>query len=108
LLLKEVEAALHSIVTELRQHQDDLLYVILQTVQAPTSPNTKENPTVLPTLEAYGVSFDDCRVHENLLRDLYFLNKKHAKSNTLYCKICPNVSSSFVHDPPSKGFVRMT
>ncbi len=67
-----VGAALHSIVTELRQHQDDSLSVILQTIQAPTSPNTKENPTVLPTLKAYGVSLDDRRVHENLLRDLYF------------------------------------
>jgi hypothetical protein len=53
------------------------------------------------------VSSDDRRVHENLLRDLYFLNKKHAKSNTLYCKICPNFLSSFVHVPSSKGFVRM-
>jgi hypothetical protein len=102
-----VEAALHSIATELRQHRDDSLSLILQTVQAPTSPNTKENPTVLPTLKAYGVSLDDRRVHENLLRDLYFLNKKHAKSNTLYCKICPSFSSSFVHVPSSKGFVRM-
>jgi hypothetical protein len=84
-----VEAALHSIVTELRQHRDDLLSVILQTVQVSTSPNTKENPTVLPTLKAYGVSLDDRRVHENLLRDLYFLNKRHAKSNILYCSLLP-------------------
>jgi hypothetical protein len=82
--LAAVQAALHSIVTELRQHRDDSLSVILQTVQAPTSPNTKENPTALPMLKAYGLSLDDRRVHENLLRDLYFLNKKHAKSNTLY------------------------
>jgi hypothetical protein len=102
-----VGAALHSIVTELRQHQDDSLSVILQTIQAPTSPNTKENPTVLPTLKAYGVSLDDRRVHENLLRDLYFVNKKHAKSSTLYCKIRPDFTSCFVHVPSSKGFVRM-
>jgi hypothetical protein len=106
--LAAVGVALNLIVTELRQHRDDSLYVILQTVQAPTSPNTKENPTVLPTLKAYSVSLDDRCVHENLLRDLYLLNKQHAKStNTLYCKICPNFSSSFVHVPSSKGFVRM-
>jgi hypothetical protein len=81
-----VGAALHSIVTELRQHRDDSLSAILATVQAPTSPATKESPSVVPTLKAYGVSLEDRRVHENLLRDLFFLNKKHDKSNTLYCK----------------------
>jgi hypothetical protein len=100
-----VGAALHSIVIELRQHRDDSLSVILQTVQAPTSPNTKENPTVLSTLKACGVSLDDRHVHENLLRDLYLLDKKHAKSNTFYCKICSNFSSPFVHVPSSIGFV---
>jgi hypothetical protein len=76
-------------------------------LQAPTSPNTKESPAMLPTLKAYGVSLDDRRVHENLLRDLYVLNKKHGNSNTLYCKIRSNLTSSFVHVPSSKGFVRM-
>jgi hypothetical protein len=42
-----------------------------------------------------------------LLRDLYVVNKKHGKTNTLYCKIRPNMTSSFVHVPSSKGFVRM-
>jgi hypothetical protein len=102
-----VGAALHLIVTELRQHRDDSLSAILATVQAPTSPNTKESPSVVPTLKAYGVSLDDRRVHENLLRDLYVLNKKHSKSNTLYCSIRPNMISSFVHVPFSKGIVRM-
>jgi hypothetical protein len=102
-----VGAALHSIVTELRQHRDDSLSAILATVQAPTSPNTKESPSVVPTLKAYGVSLEDRRVHENLLRDLFFLNKKHDKSNTLYCKIRNDFTSSFVHVPSSKGFVRM-
>jgi hypothetical protein len=82
-----VGVALHSIVTELRQHRDNSLSAILETRQAPTSPNTKETPTMLPTLKAYGVSLEDRRVHENLLRDLYVLNKKHSKSSTLYCKI---------------------
>ena len=63
-----VGAALHSIVTEIRQHRDDSLSAILKTMQAPTSPNTKESPTMLPTLKAYGVSLDDRRVHVNLLR----------------------------------------
>jgi hypothetical protein len=105
--LAAVGAALHSIVTELRQHRDDSLSAILQTSQAPTSPNTKESPLVLPTLKAYGVSLEDRRVHENLLRDLYVLNKKHSKSNTLYCKLRDNMTSSFVHVPSSKGIVRM-
>jgi hypothetical protein len=62
-----VGAALYSIVMELRQHRDDSLSAILQTSQAPTSPNTKESPLVLPTLKAYGVSLEDRQVHENLL-----------------------------------------
>jgi hypothetical protein len=53
-------------------------------------------------LKAYGVSLDDRRAHE-----LYVVNKKHGKTNTLYCKIRPNMTSSFVHVPSSKGFVRM-
>jgi hypothetical protein len=48
---------------------------------------------------------DLMEVHENLLRDLYLLDKKHAKSNTFYSKICSNFSSPFVHVPSSKGFV---
>jgi hypothetical protein len=102
-----VGEALQSIVDELRQQRDDSLSAILKTTQAPTSPNTKAKPTVLPTLKAYGVSLDDRRVHENLLRDLYVVNKKHGKSNTLYCKIRPDMTSSFVHVPSSKGFLRM-
>ncbi len=62
---------------------------------------------MLPTLKAYGVSLDDRRAHENLLWDLYVLNKKHGNSNTIYCKIRSNFTSSFVHVPSSKGFVRM-
>ena len=101
-------AALHLIVTEIRQHLDDSLLAILETLQAPTSPNTKESPTVLPMhLKAYGVLLDDRRVHENLLCNLHVFNKKHGNSNTLYCKIRPNLTSSFVHVPSSKGFVRL-
>jgi hypothetical protein len=98
-----------AIVTELRQHQDDLLSAILKTRQASTSPNTKESPTVLP--------IDRC-VHENLFWDLYVLNtrnmqrvvacslctkyKEHAKSSsTLYCKIRNSLMPSFVHVPSS-------
>ena len=103
----EAGAALHSIVTELKQHQDDSLSAILETVQAPTSPNTKESPSIVPTLKAYGVSLTDRRVHADLLRDLVFLNKKHDKSSTLRCKSRNNFTSSFVHIPSSKGFVRM-
>jgi hypothetical protein len=102
-----VGAALHSIVTEIQQHRDDSLSAILKTLQAPTPPNTKESPTVLPMLKANGFSLDDQRAHENLLQDLYVLNKKHGNSNTLYCKIRSNFTSSFVHVPSSKGFVRM-
>jgi hypothetical protein len=102
-----VRVALDSIVTELRQHRDDSLSAILETAQAPISPNTEENPTVVPTLKAYGISLVDRRVHENLLRDLYVLNRKHSKSSTLYCKIRNDFTSSFVHVPSSKGFVRM-
>ena len=67
-----VGAALHSIVTELRQHQDDSLSAILATVQAPTSPNTKESPSMVPTLKAYVVSLEDRLENKNLLRDLFF------------------------------------
>jgi hypothetical protein len=34
-------------------------------------------------LKAYGVSLKDRRIYENLLQDLYVLNKKVAKSGTL-------------------------
>jgi hypothetical protein len=85
--LAAVGAALCSIVMELRQHWDDSLSAILETSQVPLSPNTKESPTLLPTLKAYGVSLDDRCVNENLLRDLYVVNKKHGNSYKLYCKI---------------------
>jgi hypothetical protein len=78
-----VGAALHSMVMDLRQHRVDSVSAILETSQVPRSPNTKECPTLLPTLKAYGVSLDDRRVHENLLRDLYVVNKKHGNSNAL-------------------------
>jgi hypothetical protein len=42
---------------------------------------------VVPTLKAYGVSLEDRRLHQNLLWDLFFLNKKYDKVNTLNCKI---------------------
>jgi hypothetical protein len=100
-----VSIALDSIVMELRQHRDNSLSDILKTEQAPTSPKTKTDPSIVPTLKAYGVSLEDRRIHENLLRDLYILNQKHAKSNTLYCKIRHDFTSSFVHVPSSKGFV---
>jgi hypothetical protein len=76
-------AALHSIATELRQHSDDSLSATLETRQAPTSPNTKETPNVLPMLKAYGVSLEDRSVDDNLLQDLYVLNKQHSKSSML-------------------------
>jgi hypothetical protein len=62
---------------------------------------------MLPKLKAYGVSLDNRQVHENLLWDLYVLNKKHGDFNTLYFKICSNFMSSSVHVPSSKGFIRM-
>jgi hypothetical protein len=55
--LAAVGAALHSIMTELRQHQDNSLSAIIARVEARTSPaTTKENPSLVPTLKAYGVS----------------------------------------------------
>jgi hypothetical protein len=102
-----VGEALDLVVMELRQHQDDSLSAILDTEQAPISPNSKDNSTFVPTLKAYGVSTKDRRVHQNLLCDLYVLNRKHTKSNTLYCKIRKNFTSLFVHVPSSKGFVQM-
>jgi hypothetical protein len=68
-------AALHLIVTELRQDREDSLLALLAMVQAPTSPNTKESPTVVVSmLKAYDVPpLEDRRVHENLLGDLFFL-----------------------------------
>jgi hypothetical protein len=102
-----VEASLDSIARDLRQHRDDSLSAVLQTVHAPTSPNTKENPNALPTLKAHGVSLEDRRVHENLLRDLHAVNENHASSNTLHCMLRDNFTSAFVRVPSSKGFVRM-
>ena len=67
-----VGVALHSIVTELRQHRDDSHSAILETRQAPTTPNTKETPTMLPTLKAYGVSLEDRRVHETFFEIFMF------------------------------------
>jgi hypothetical protein len=75
--------ALKNIVREIWQHRDNSLSSILETVRALTSPNTKANPAMVPMLKAYGVSLEDRRVHENLLRDFYVLNQKHEKSNTL-------------------------
>jgi hypothetical protein len=102
-----VEAALDSIARDLRQHPDDSLSAILQTVHAPTSPNTKENPNALPTLKAHGVSLEDRRVHENLLRDLCTVNENCANSNAPRCMLRDNFTSAFVRVPSSKGFVRM-
>jgi hypothetical protein len=82
--LAAVEAALHSIEAELRQHRDNSLSGILQTVQAPTLPNTKENPTVLPKLKAYGVSLDDRRVHENT-RNMLRVTLSTAKYVLTFC-----------------------
>jgi hypothetical protein len=53
-------------VTELRQHLDNFLSAIIERRQAPTSSNTKETLTLLPTLKAYGISLEDRRVHKNL------------------------------------------
>jgi hypothetical protein len=64
--LAAVRVALHSILGELRQHRDDFLSAILKTRQVPTSPSTKERPTVVPTLKVYGISLEDRHVHYNL------------------------------------------
>jgi hypothetical protein len=98
-----VGAALHSIVTELRQHWDNFLSVILQSVQAPTSPNTKENPTVLPMLKAYGVSLDDLRVHANLLRDLYFLTRNMLRVTLSTAKSVLTLCHPLFMSHPQKG-----
>jgi hypothetical protein len=62
---------------------------------------------VVPTLKAYGVNLEDRRIHANLLKDLYVLNKKHTKSNTLHCRIQNKCTSAFVRIPSSKDFVGM-
>jgi hypothetical protein len=102
-----VGVALDSIVMELRQHRDDSHSAILDTMQAPISPNMKENRTFVPTLKFYGVSLEVRRVRQNLLCNLYVLNRKHTKSNILYCEIRNGFTSSFVHVPSLKGFVCM-
>jgi hypothetical protein len=53
---------------KLRQHQDDSLSAILATMQVPTSSATKESPSMVPTLKAYGVSLEDRHMHEYLLQ----------------------------------------
>jgi hypothetical protein len=94
--LAAVGAALYYIMMELCQYQDNSLSAsILEIIQAPTSPNTKESPSAVPTLKAYGVS------------DLVILNRKHDKSNTLFCKIRNDFTSSFIHIPWSKGYIQM-
>jgi hypothetical protein len=103
-----VQAALHSMVMELRQFHNELFSAILKTGQASTSPNANKSLTcLLPMLKAYGgVSLEDSRVHDKLLQDIYALNKTDAKSSILLCKIRKNFMSSFVHVPSSKGFVQ--
>jgi hypothetical protein len=57
--LAAVGAAIDSIVMEIRQHQDNSVSFILDTEQAPISPNSKETPSVVPMLKAYGASQED-------------------------------------------------
>jgi hypothetical protein len=103
--LAAVGAVVDLIVTELRQHRANFLSAILAMVQVPTSQATNESPFVVPTLKANGASLEDKRMHENLMLDLFFLNKKHNKSNALSCKIRNAFTSSSIHVPLLKGFV---
>jgi hypothetical protein len=100
----EVEAAMNDIVTEIRQHRDAALSEILGTNQEPVSPNTKENPQLCPTLKKYSIPLGDSRVHQSILKDLYFLNKKQHGTTTLQCNLGDNKMSSFPFIPSSKDY----
>jgi hypothetical protein len=94
-----VESALDSMARESRQRrEEDSLSAVLQTVQAPTSPNTKENPNVLPTLKKHGASPEDRCVHENLLGDLRVLNEMTdiAEERTLLQDAVPRTKAAAV------------
>jgi hypothetical protein len=58
-----VGAALESIARQLRQHGDTSLSSVLETQQISTSPSTKENASVVLTLEARGVKLEAGRTH---------------------------------------------
>jgi hypothetical protein len=95
---------MNDIVTEIRQHRDAALSEILGTNQEPVSPNTKENPQLCPTLKKYSIPLGDSRVHQSILKDLYFLNKKQHGTTTLQCNLGDNKMSSFPFIPSSKDY----
>jgi hypothetical protein len=90
----EVTMELAKIVTKVNDEKEKELSVILETVRNAVSPGSKANPEYCPWFVKYGISLEDRRVHEGLLRDLITLNHRHekasGKTNVLYC---PTTSS---------------
>jgi hypothetical protein len=103
----EIASVILDIAKDLQLQRDDKLSDILSTIQAPVSPQSKQNPNRYPMLKRYGVSLEDRRVHQSLLSELYHLNKKHHKTTTLHCNLGNNKLSSFVFVPFSKDFRRL-
>ena len=102
-----VESTMHEIVSDIRQHHDDALSEILGTAKEAVSPNTKSNSNICSALKKYNVPLDDTRVHQSLLKDLYYLNKKRHGTTTLQCDLGDNRMSSFVFVPSCKDHTRV-
>ena len=71
-----IEHALLSIVGCIQEEKEKRLSNILQTDQLKLSPSTITNTSKFPKLRQYGIPIDDQRVHQSLLRDLYFVHKR--------------------------------
>jgi hypothetical protein len=70
----DVDSAMNDIVAEIRLHKDNALSDILGTVKEAVSPNTKYNTCICPALKKLGIPHDDTRVHQSILKDLYWIN----------------------------------
>jgi hypothetical protein len=72
------------------------------------SPNTKDNSSICPALKKYGIPLDDTRVHQSILKDLCWLNKKNTvPATTLQCDLGDNKLPSFVFIPSFKDYLYM-
>jgi hypothetical protein len=103
----KIASVILDIAKDLQQQKEDKLSEILGTLRAPVSPQSKQNPNKYPTLNQYGISLEDRRVHQSLLSELYQLTKNHENRTTLYCNVGDNKLTSFVFIPFSKDFRRL-
>jgi hypothetical protein len=101
------ESAMNEIISDIQQHRDDALSEILGTTKEAVSPNTKNHSNICSALKKYGVPLDDTRVHQSILKDLYYLNKKRYGTMILQCDLGDNRMLSFVFVPSYKDQTRV-